>query len=172
MTHEAQSKKQNMLIYIGIAVVVIVLVAVIALNLPPAPTAATTTAANLTTVSVAPITTTIVKNITTATGPNLATCNGYNVSISQPNYEIVGSCNWRGGLMNITLFGGSFQSVTLELVQQNTTLAPHNISTSAGSCAKVSGPVYVYLGNYKVVFRSSTLPEGSCGNATVRMSIS
>ena len=153
--------------------VVVALVALLALSgTPVGPAATTSTVANFTTTSVAPITTTIVSNLTMATGPNLASCNGYNVSISQPNYEIVGSCNWRGGLMNITVFGGSFRSVSLELIQENTTLAPHNISTSAYSCEKATGVVYVYLGNYKVIFNSSPIAQGSCGSATVRISVS
>jgi hypothetical protein len=169
----AKTNKNNTLIYIGIAVVVVALVALLVLgSIHMGPAATTSTGANFTTASVAPITTTIISNITMATGPNLASCNGYNVSISQPNYEIVGSCNWRGGLMNITVFGGSFQSVSLELIQENTTLAPHNISTPAYSCKKVTGVVYVYLGNYKVIFNSSPIAQGSCGSATVRFSVS
>ena len=160
------------IIYIGI-IIVVAAIAVILLTggIPAAPIATTTISNNLTTVTVAPVPTTIVTNLTVATGPNLASCNGYNVSISTPAHEVVGSCNWRGGLMNVSIFGGGFKSATLQMVQQNVTNAPYNVSTSAGSCSPVAGVVYVPVGNYKVAFATSAVPQGTCGNATVRISI-
>ena len=163
----------NTVIYIGIAVVIIAIIAILALGgINSMPSGVTTINKNLTTVTVQPITTTIVPNLTVAAGPNLASCNGYNVSISKAYSEVVGTCNWRGGLLNITAFGGSFQSATLQMVQQNVTLAPYNVSTTAGSCANNAGVVYVPVGNYKVTFQTSLTPQGSCGAAKVRLSIS
>lgn len=162
--------KNNNIIYIGIVIVVIALVAILALSssAPQAP-AATTTAASLTTATLN-VTTTIVKNITTATGPNLATCNGFNISISKEYYQVVGSCNWRAGLMNVTVFGGSFQSATLQIVEQNTTTNPYTLSSTVQPCTLSSNVTYVPGGNYKVSFQTGLSSGGSCGNATMRLS--
>lgn len=168
----AKAKGNNTAIYIGIVIVVIALIAIFALSnsAPQAPSAATTTASNFTPVTLN-VTTTIVENITTATGPNLATCNGFNVSISQAYYQVIGTCNWRSGLMNVTVFGGSFQEATLQIVEENSTTSPYTLGVSAQPCTSISNVTYVPGGNYKISFQTSTAASaGSCGNATVRLS--
>jgi hypothetical protein len=127
---------------------------------------------NLTTTVVASLTTTILKNLTTAIGPNLASCNGYNYSISASGQAVVGSCGWRGGLMNVSIFGGQFTTTSMIMVQQNTTNAPYNATFAGATCTTKSGVFYVPIGNYKVTFTTGPQAVGSsCGGATVRLSI-
>jgi hypothetical protein len=134
-------------------------------------TMATTTVPNnnLTTMTVTSLVTTVVTNLTTATGPNLASCNGYESSMPSPYYRVIGSCNWRGGLMNVSLSGGSLSGVTLDLVQLNVTNAPFNSSYAADPCSTRSGIFYIPLGNYQVSLTTGASFLGTCGNATVRL---
>jgi hypothetical protein len=126
---------------------------------------------NLTSTAVTSLITTIVKNQSTATGPNMASCNGYNYSMSIPNQDSVGSCNWRGGLMNVSIFGGQFASTSLTIVQQNVTTAPYNATFAGATCNTKSGVFFIPIGNYKVTFSTGSQVVGSsCGDATVRLS--
>lgn len=170
MAGSAFKMNNSTIIYVGIIIVVVAIAAILLTGKSYSAPTTTTISHNLTTVTVAPIPTTIVPNLTVATGPNLASCNGYNVSISTANRQVVGSCNWISGLMNITVYGGSFQNAVLKLVQQNITSAPYNVSTTAASCRAVSGVVYIPGGNYKVTLQTSAVPQGACGSATVRLS--
>ncbi len=158
--------------YIAGALVIIIVAALIILSgFTLQPSAPTTIPKNLTTVTISNITTTIVHNITTATGPNLASCNGYNYSISQSYYSAVGSCNWRGGLVNVTLYGGSFNNVVIQIVEQNVTTTPFNTSISGVPCSQHSPEVtYMPPGNYKVTFSAGSSYTTSCGSATMRIS--
>lgn len=162
---------RNDLMYVAGAIVIVIIAALIVLSgLGSQQPAAITTVAQNVTSTVPNVTTTIVKNITTATGPNLATCNGYNYSISEAFYSVVGSCNWRGGLMNASIFGGSFDGATLDLIEQNVTTTPFNESISADACMQSSsGAVYVPVGNYKVVFSVGGPAASSCGSTTMRL---
>ncbi len=167
-----RAKRTNSLIYIGV-VVVILIAAVVILSMGggSSPAKQTTTTNNLTTMTIAGITTTIVYNLTTATGPNLASCDGYSSSISSSYYRIKGACNWIGGLINVTVFGGSFSGTTLEIVQHNTTSAPFNTSISANACTAGGKVFYMPIGNYNVSFTTGPASGGSCGNATVRLAV-
>ncbi len=166
--------EKNLMYVAGILVVIIVAAFILLSGFASAPTATTTVTQNLTTVSVAPVTTTIVKNLTTATGPNLATCNGYEYSLSKPFYGITGSCGWRASLVNITIYGGAFYNTTIAFVEQNTTNAPVNFTASVAPCQSSDvQPFYLPTGNYKVSFRTGASDSAvSCGNATMRISIS
>ena len=167
---KAKNINNNTAIGIGIVIVIVALVAIFALRggAPQTPQQVTTTASNLSTITVN-ITTTVVENLTTATGPNLATCNGFNVSISQGYHQVIGTCNWRGGLMNVSVFGGGFQSATLQIVEENTSSSPYTFGATTQPCSLSSNVTYVPGGNYKVSFQTS-MASGSCGNATVRLS--
>ena len=161
---------KNMMYLAGALVIIIVAALIIFSGFVLQPSGSTTVPQTLTTVSL-PVTTTVVQNITTATGPNLASCNGYNYSISQAYYGVIGSCNWRGGLVNVTLFGGGFGASTIQIVEQNVTTTPFNTSISGVPCSQHS-PEVVYMppGNYKVSFSVGAPYTTSCGSATMRIS--
>ncbi|MDE1873632.1 MAG: hypothetical protein KGI04_00745 [Candidatus Micrarchaeota archaeon] len=167
---KAKNINNNTAIGIGIVIVIVALVAIFAFSgAPQTPQQVTTTASNLSTITIN-VTTTVVQNITTATGPNLATCNGFNVSISQGYHQVVGTCNWRAGLMNVSVFGGSFQSATLQIVEENTSSSPYTFGATTQPCSLSSNVTYVPGGNYQISFQTSAATAGGCGNATLRLS--
>lgn len=172
----AKKKQDTNMLVAALVVVAIIVVGAFLLTRPGSKATATTTITtiptkNLTSTTVASLTTTIVKNLTTAIGPNLAGCNGFNYSTSTPSQSTVGSCGWRGGLMNVSIFGGPFTSTSLTLVQQNVTTAPFNATFAGTSCALRSNVFYVAGGNYKVTFATGFATLGvSCGPAYVRLS--
>jgi hypothetical protein len=139
----AKNENTKMLIGVAVVVVVVVIGAFFLLNQQSSTLTSTILTTiptqNLTSTAVTSLITTIVINQTTATGQNLASCNGYNYSISTSNQNSVGSCNWRAGLMNVSIFGGSFTNTSLTLVQQNVTSAPYNATFSGSACSTKSG---------------------------------
>jgi len=169
-----EKKSNNNVLYVGVIVAVILILfvaAAVGLLSPKGPIGPTTTQnPNLTTIAVQNLTTTIVSNLTMAIGPNLASCNGYNYSIPNAYYEVIGSCNWRGGLLNVTFYGGAYNHATFSIIQQNVTTAPFNFTTSVNYCTPKSGVTYVPPGNYKVLFATSSPYSSSCGRATLRLS--
>lgn len=112
----------------------------------------------------------IIRPPTTTVGANLTSCNGYVISMSQPSSTSEVSCTWRGGIVNITLNGGRFTSIKLQVERLNAT--PQSIAVYNGStCKPTSGGYYMPLSNYKLSVTTGPASTGSsCGNATVRLS--
>ena len=114
-------------------------------------------------------TTSIVTTVPIVTGPNLASCNGYYYSITQADQSAGSSCGWTGGLMNVSLYGGSFQYTNLTLTQQNTTTTPFTLTLLGISCQTQSGVYYVPIGNYRIFFATVSQSASNCGDATARI---
>lgn len=169
--------KNNTTLMVGIAIIV-VLVAALAIAYsftnytPPAITTTTSLAAVTSTVPpTTSIATTTVNNVSTAGAPNFVACDGFNFSTAGSGSSMMGYCNWAGGLLNVTLYGGNFDNVAVHFNQVNTTSQPFLANYYAQPCTLNSTFGYAPRGNYDIVFTTGSVSRigGTCGNATVRL---
>ncbi len=170
--------KTNTTLFVAIGVVVVLAVALVLIYaLPSAPAVTTTTVATTvaaTSTAVTSATTTVKANASTATASNFADCNGFNMSLSSSGNTTSRECSWRGGLLQVALYGGNFNSVGVHFNQINTTnsTTPFASNYYVNSCGSNSTAQYVPLGEYRIAFTTGPLGKAgiNCGSATLRLS--